>query len=95
MSEFLLVGSRPAVAGEISLGRASRDVVALLGWHRLARQWGLLRSFALPEEPAAGVRACLLVQVSGQAAALALAAGWAQRSGYQVTVLRMRGARAA
>jgi hypothetical protein len=95
MSEFLLLGIRPHHSGELALSRAAHDVVALAGWHQLLRRWGLLRSFALPEEPVAGLRACLLVQASGHRAAVTLAAGWERLSGYEVTVLPLRGIAAA
>jgi hypothetical protein len=89
MSEFVLLGSRGPVVGEIGLSRVARDLIALTAWHRLLRRWGLLVSFALAEEPAAEVRACLLVRASGLPAATRLAAGWGRLSGYQVTVLRL------
>ena len=95
MSEFLLLGVRSQAGGEIALDRAARDVIALTGWHQLLRRWGLLRSFALPDEPVAGLRACLLVQVSEHRAAIRLAAGWGRLTGYEVTVLPLRATAAA
>lgn len=71
--------------------RAAHDVVATQAWHRLLRRWGLLRSFAFPDESVAGLRACLLITASGHAAAARLAAGWGDVTGYQVTVLRLCG----
>ncbi len=94
MSEFLLLGVRRQACREVALRRAARDVIALTGWHQLMRRWGLLRSFALPDEPVAGLRACLLVQASGHLAAATLAAGWGRLSGYEVTVLPLRGSAA-
>jgi len=91
MSEFLLLGVRPPRPGELGLSKAAHDVVALTGWHHLLRRWGLLRSFALPDEPVAGLRACLLIHATEQGAAAALAAGWSRLSGYEVTVLPMAG----
>jgi hypothetical protein len=88
MSEFLLLAVRPPGDTEMSLRRVAHDVVASAAWHGLLRRWGLLRSFALPEESVAGLRACLLVRATGQVAAARLAAGWGSVSGYQVTVLR-------
>jgi hypothetical protein len=87
MSEFLLLGARPPGAGEVSLSRAAHDVMALAAWQRWLRRWGLLRSFALPQDTVTQVRACLMVQASGEVAAERLAARWAQMSGYHVTVL--------
>lgn len=92
MSEFLLLAVRPPGSAEVSLRRVAHDVVAAGAWHRLLRRWGLLRSFAFPDESVAGLRACLLVTASGQAAAARLAASWTDVSGYQVTVLPLRGA---
>lgn len=91
MSEFLLLAVRPPGSAEVSLRRAAHDVVAVGAWHRLLRRWGLLRSFAFPDESVAGLRACLLVTASGQAAAARLAASWGDVSGYQVTVLPLCG----
>lgn len=88
MSEFLLLAVRPASGAEVSLRRAAHDVIAVQAWHRLLRGWGLLRAFAFPDDSVAGVRACLLVRASGDAAAARLAACWGSVSGYQVTVLR-------
>ena len=90
MSEFLLLAVRPPDGGEVPLTRAAHDVIALSGWHQLMRRWGLLRSFALPDEPVSGLRACLLVQASEQPAAVRLALGWGRLSGYDVTVLPLR-----
>ena len=94
MSEFLLLAVRPPGSAEVSLRRAAHDVVTVQAWHRLLRGWGLLRSFAFPDESVAGLRACLLVRATGDAAAARLAAGWGSVSGYQVTVLRLRAVRA-
>jgi hypothetical protein len=91
MTDFLLLGARKAEVREISPRRAGHDLVASLGWQRLLRQWGLLRAFAVADEPSAGLAACLLVRVSGQAAAIRLGASWEQLAGYQVTVLRLSG----
>src|SRR5215472_15119045 len=91
MSEFLLLGVRPQGSGEVALSRAAHDVVALAGWHQLLRRWGLLRSFALPDEPVAGLRACLLVRATQPGAAAMLAAGWSRLSGYEVTVVPLAG----
>lgn len=88
MSEFLLLAVRPPGETEMSLRRTAHDVVALAAWHEMLRRWGLRRSFAFPDESVAGLRACLLVRASGQAAAARLAAGWGHAGGYQVTVLR-------
>jgi len=91
MSEFLLVGVRPCRSAELGLSRVAHDVVALTGWHQLLRRWGLLRSFALPDEPVAGLRACLLVRATQPGVAAMLAAGWSRLSGYEVTVLPLAG----
>jgi len=89
MSDFLLLGARqPGMAtAEISPRLAARDVVALTTWHQHLRRWGLLRAFALPQDPVGGLRACLIVRASGHRAARRLAEEWQRRSGYQVAVL--------
>jgi len=87
VSEFLLVGARQPGVAETSPGRAARDMVALNTWHQQLRRWGVLRAFALPQDPAGGLRACLIVRASGQLAASRLADEWRRRSGYQVAVL--------
>jgi len=87
VSEFLLLGARPRAAGEVSLARAAHDVMALAAWHRWLGRWGLLRSFAVPPEPVAELRACLVVRASGYGAAQGVAAAWGRLSGYRVTVL--------
>ena len=86
MSEFLLLGIRPQTDREVSPVGLARDVAAAAAWHRWLRRWGVLRSFALPGEPVADLRACLIIQASGQAAATRVAAGWGLVSGYRVTV---------
>jgi hypothetical protein len=90
VSEFLLLGTRPAPAPEMSPARAARDLAALAAWHRWLRRWGLLRSYAVRPPWLAGPRVCLVVRAAGPAAARRLAAGWAQAGGYQVTVLPLR-----
>jgi hypothetical protein len=87
VSEFLLLGIRPVVPGELSPARAARDLAALAAWHRCLRRWGLLRSFAVGHQGRAGSGACLVVRVSSPAAAGRLAAGWERLAGYDVTVL--------
>jgi hypothetical protein len=86
MSEFLLLGIRPQTDREVSPVGLARDVAAAAAWHRWLRRWGVLRSFALPGEPVADLRACLIIQVSGHPAATRVAAGWGRVSGYRVTV---------
>ncbi|MGN6792126.1 MAG: hypothetical protein ACTHJW_07020 [Streptosporangiaceae bacterium] len=90
MTAFLLVGSRPLGGPERSPALAARDAAALMTWHRGLRQWGLLRSFALPDEDGSALRLCLIVQVSGADAAQRLAMRWERLGGYQVTVLALR-----
>ena len=87
MSEFLLLGTRASAPGEASLSGVAHGVVALAAWHEWLRRWGLLRSFGLPRDPAGELRACLVIRASGRAAAERLAAGWAQVSGYRVTLV--------
>jgi len=89
VSEFLLLGIRPVVPGELSPARAARDLVALAAWHRCLRRWGLLRSFAVGHQGRPRSGACLVVRVSSPAAAWRLAAGWERLAGYEVTVLQM------
>jgi hypothetical protein len=86
MSEFLLLGTRSPDDREVSPTRLAADVAAAASWHRWMRRWGLLRSFALPPEPRTGLRACLIVQASGPAAASRLASSWGMVSGYRVMV---------
>ena len=94
MSEFLLLGIRPQADREVSQAGLACDVTAAAAWHQWLRRWGLLRSFALPREPVAGLRACLIIQASGQVAATRLASGWGRVSGYLVTVTQLRDAAA-
>ena len=89
MSEFLLLGIRPQTDREVSPAGLARDVAAAAAWHRWLRRWGVLRSFALPREPVADLRACLIIQASCQAAATRLASGWGRVSGYRVTVTQL------
>jgi hypothetical protein len=89
MSEFLLLGIRPQMDREVSPVGLARDVAAAAAWHRWLRRWGVLRSFALPGEPVADLRACLIIQASGPAAATRVAAGWGRVSGYRVTVTQL------
>ena len=89
MSEFLLLGTRPAPLPELSPARAARELVTLAAWHRWLRRWGLLCSYAVRSPWLAGPRVCLVVRAAGPAAAWRLAAGWEQAGGYQVTVLRL------
>lgn len=91
MSEFLLLAARPAMPGELSPARAARDLVALAAWQGCLRRWGLLASFAVGRAGRGGPAACLLVRVSGPAAAWRLAAGWQRLAGYEVTVLPLAG----
>jgi hypothetical protein len=86
MSEFLLVGTWPAVRAELPLAVAARSVVRGAAWNAWLRRWGLLRSFGLPADPGE-LRACLVVRATGDEAARRLAAGWGRVSGYRVTVL--------
>jgi hypothetical protein len=89
MSEFLLLGIRPQTDREVSPAGLACDVAAAAAWHRWLRRWGVLRSFALPREPVADLRVCLIIQASGQAAATRLASGWGSVSGYRVTVTQL------
>ena len=89
MSEFLLLGTRPVAAQEVSPARAAHDLVALAAWHGWLRRWGLLRSYAVRPPWLAGPRVLLLVRATGPAAARRLAAGWERAGGYQVTVVPM------
>jgi hypothetical protein len=89
VSEFLLLGTRPAPSPEMSPAAAARDLVMLAAWHRWLRRCGLLRSYAVRPPWLAGPRVCLVVRAAGPAAARRLAAGWEQAGGYQVTVLRL------
>jgi hypothetical protein len=92
VSEFLLLGTRPAPAPEMSPAQAARELVTLAAWHRWLRRWGLLRSYAVRSPWLAGPRVCLIVRAAGPAAAWRLAAGWEQAGGYQVTVMQLRDA---
>jgi len=94
VSEFLLLGTRPASPPEMSPARAARDLAALAAWHRWLRRWGLLCSYAVRPPWLAGPRVFLVVRAAGPAAARRLAAGWEQAGGYQVTVVPLRDAAA-
>jgi hypothetical protein len=87
VSEFLLLGTRPAIPGELSPARAARDLAALAAWQGCLRRWGLLASFGVGRAGRGGPAACLVVRVSSPAAAWRLAAGWQRLAGYDVTVL--------
>ena len=87
MTRFLLAGTRPPGRGELSLAAAAHDLVARASWHGWLRRWGLLLSFGLPRDPAAELRACLIVLASNDQAAERLAEGWKIVTGYQVAVL--------
>jgi hypothetical protein len=94
MTEFLLAGTRqpqPGGSGELALAAAARRVVHTAAWHGWLRRWGVLLSYALPSDPAAGLRACLVIGASDEQAAERLAAGWATVSGYGVAVLALTG----
>jgi len=88
---FLLAGTRPPEPGELALTAAAHRVVAAAAWHSWLRRWGLLLSFGLPRDPAAELRACLIVAASDEQAANRLAAGWGAVSGYRVAVLPLTG----
>jgi hypothetical protein len=89
MSEFLLLGMRPQRDREVSPAGLACDVAAAAAWHRWLRRWGVLRSFALPCGPVADLRACLIIDASGQVAATRMASGWGRVSGYRVTVTQL------
>src|SRR5215472_14219523 len=95
MSEFLLLAIRPPSRGEVSPAGVARDLAAAAAWQEWLRRWGLLRSFGLPDGPAGGVRACLIVRASSPAAAGQLAAGWTGVSGCPVTATELRAVAAA
>ena len=94
MTAFVLVGSRPPRGPEQSPALAAREAAALTTWHLALRRWGLLRSFAFPDQhnrrEGVAPRLCLIVQVTGADAAQRLAARWESLGGYQVTVLALR-----
>lgn len=87
MTDFVLLGMRAPGDRPVSPARIARDLAATAAWHRQLRLWGLLRSYGLLDDTAGNVRACLIVRASGPVAALALAAGWADVSGYRVSVI--------
>ena len=87
MSDYLLVGTRIPGATELSPDVVARDVIASCAWHRVLLRWGLLRAFALGGRTLAEPTVCLVVQVSGAAAAEVLAVGWQRAVGYRVTAL--------
>jgi hypothetical protein len=92
MTEYLLVGTRQPIVRELSPAGVAREMAAATSWHQCLRRWGLLRYVGLPQEPDADVRACLVIQASGQDAATRLASGWGRVSGYRVSVTRLRAA---
>ena len=93
MTRFLLAGSAGpgGPGGELGLAAAARRVVAAATWYGWLRRWGLLLSFGLARDPAAEVRACLVVLASDERAAERLAEGWGTVSGYRVAVLTLTG----
>ena len=84
-------GGSGGSGGEVGLAAAAHRVVAAAAWYGWLRRWGLLLSFGLARDPAAEVRACLVVLASDDAAAERLAAGWELVSGYRVAVLALTG----
>jgi hypothetical protein len=62
-------------------------VVSAAAWHGWLRRWGLLDGYGLVGDPAAELRACLVVRASDDSAARRLARGWEAVTGYRVTVL--------
>ena len=91
MTRFLLAGTRADGAGEVALGAAAHRDVGASTWDGWLRRWGLLLSFGLARDPAAEVRACLVVLASDERAAERLAEGWGTVSGYRVAVLTLTG----
>ena len=105
MMRFLLAGSAGLAAppgsggsagstgsaAELGLAAAAHRVVEAAAWCGWLRRWGLLLSFGLPRDPAAELRACLIVTASDEQAADMLAAGWRTVSGYRVAVLALTG----
>ena len=89
MTEYLLAGTRDPDVVELSPTRVAREMAAATTWHQCLRRWGLLRLVGLPQEPDSDVRACLVIQASGQDAAIQLASGWGRVSGYRVSVARL------
>jgi hypothetical protein len=90
MSDFVLLGTRPAVSPELSPAGFARELAALAAWHGSMRRWGLLRSYAVRPPWVAGHWVLLIVRAAGPAAAGRLAAGWRQAGGYDVTVVQLR-----
>jgi hypothetical protein len=89
MSAFLLLGTRPAGAREVSPPAIARDLVAAVAWCRTLRRWGLLHGFAVDPEAVTGVGSGLIVLASGQAVAERLASDWGRVTGCQVSVTRL------
>jgi hypothetical protein len=89
LSAYLLAGIRRPLESELTLAAAAREVVARTIWHGCLRRWGLMESFALPQDPASEPQACMIVRATGEEAAAQLAEGWALVSGYRVTVLAL------
>jgi hypothetical protein len=89
VSEFVLLGMRPAACLEVSPAGAARELVALSAWHGWLRRWGLLRSYAVRPPWLSGHWVILIVRAAGPAAAGRLAAGLAHAGGYDVTVVRL------
>jgi hypothetical protein len=89
MSAFLLLGTRPAGAREVSPPTIARDLAAAVAWCRTLRRWGLLHGFAVDPEVVTGVRSGLIVLASGRAVAERLASDWGRVTGCQVSVTRL------
>ena len=92
MSVYLLAGVRRWPDSEMPLAAAARAVISQSTWHGWLQRWGLLQSFALPQDPASEPQACLVVGATGAEAAARLAEGWERASGYRVTVLALSAA---
>jgi hypothetical protein len=90
VSEFVLLGMRPAVGIEVSPAGAARELAALAAWHGWLRRWGLLLSYAVRPPSLSGHWVILIVRATGPAAAGRLAAGLGYAGGYDVTVVPVR-----
>lgn len=91
MSEFLLLAHRPTASAELSPTSAARALYALSRWHGSLSRWGLRREAGVADGLWQRPAAALMVNVSGQDAAIQLARGWAHLGDCEVAVIRMFG----
>jgi hypothetical protein len=86
MSSFVLLGTRPFPAAELSPASAGVDLGRAVAFIGLLRRWRLLDCFATGMAEADQPRAVLVMRASDPSAAGRLAAAWSAATGFDVTV---------